>query len=166
MSSRALALSLNIRLVVVCRARGYAWPLCLCSSESVDSGLYPNVVKDTNPALSGVSGLPLHVAIVSQRITDQIPSIEDDIHDHVFVIGPVCTRERKLRKQLLGRRQLVRELDTFLLRRRKPFILPCTRHAYRTSCQISSRRNRLRCPLVCFSIAIPMSGPIRYLYGF
>ena len=61
--------------------------MCLCSSESVDSGLYPNVVKDTNPALSGVSGLPLHVAIVSQHIKDRIPSIEDDVDDHVFVLG-------------------------------------------------------------------------------
>ena len=63
--------------------------------------LYPDILRNTEPsdisilwpallhiqALSGCSGLPLHVGIVSQRIKDQIPSIEDDVDDHVFVLG-------------------------------------------------------------------------------
>ena len=62
--------------------------------------LYPDILRNTEPsdisilwpallhiqALSGCSGLPLHVGIVSQRIKDQIPSIEDDVDDHVFVL--------------------------------------------------------------------------------
>ena len=90
--------------------------LCASAPQKALIRLYPDILRNTEPsdisilwpallhiqALSGCSGLPLHVGIVSQRIKDQIPSIEDDVDDHVFVLGPLCTRERKLRKQLLG----------------------------------------------------------------